>query len=53
MKVLVLNGSLNKNGCIGTALEEVITTLEKDGLETETIHIGNKDIRGCYGDIYR
>lgn len=47
MKVLVLNGSPNKAGCTGTALEEVVKTLEKEGIETETIHLGNKDIRGC------
>ena len=47
MKVLVINGSPNKNGCTGTALEEVIKTLNADGVDTETIHLGNKDIRGC------
>lgn len=47
MKVLVINGSPNKNGCTGTALEEVVKTLNSEGIETEEIHVGNKDIRGC------
>ena len=47
MKVLILNGSPKANGCTARALREVAETLEKEGVETETIHIGNKDIRGC------
>ncbi len=47
MRVLVINGSPNKNGCTGTALEEVVKTLNSEGIETEEIHVGNKDIRGC------
>ena len=49
MKVLLLNGSPNAKGCTARALREVADTLEKEGIETETIHIGNKDIRGCIG----
>lgn len=47
MKVLILNGSPNKNGCTATALEEVALALQGEGIETETILVGNKDIRGC------
>lgn len=47
MKVLLINGSPNSKGCTYTALEEVSTTLNKEGIETEIIHVGNKDIRGC------
>ncbi len=47
MKVLILNGSPHINGCTARALKEVSDTLEKEGIETETIVIGNKDIRGC------
>jgi len=47
MKVLLLNGSPNAKGCTYTALEEVATTLNKEGIETEIIHVGNKAIRGC------
>lgn len=47
MKVLLINGSPNVKGCTHTALEEVSTTLNQEGIETEIIHVGNKDIRGC------
>lgn len=47
MKVLMINGSPRENGCTARALKEVAETLEKEKIETETIVIGNKDIRGC------
>lgn len=47
MKVLLINGSPNAKGCTYTALEEVSKTLNQEGIETEIIHVGNKDIRGC------
>lgn len=47
MKVLLLNGSPNAKGCTYTALDEVANTLNKEGIETEIIHVGNKAIRGC------
>lgn len=46
-KVLLINGSPKKNGCTATALKEMAVTFEKQGIEVETIHIGNKAIRGC------
>lgn len=47
MKVLILNGSPRLHGCTARALEEVSKTLNEEGIETETIVVGNKDIRGC------
>lgn len=47
MKVLLINGSPNPNGCTFTGLSEVAKTLNEEGIETEIIHVGNKDIRGC------
>ncbi len=47
MKVLLINGSPNARGCTFTALSEVEKELNKEGIETEIIHVGNKDIRGC------
>ena len=47
MKVILINGSPNIKGCTYTALEEVSKTLNKEGIETEIIHVGNKNIRGC------
>lgn len=47
MKVILINGSPNAKGCTYTALEEVSKTLKSEGIETEIIHVGHKDIRGC------
>ncbi|MBD5315326.1 MAG: flavodoxin family protein [Bacteroides sp.] len=47
MKVLIINGSPKLNGCTDRALREVEDTLNKQGVETERINVGNKDIRGC------
>ena len=46
-KVLLINGSPRANGCTATALEEMIKTFHEEGIETELVHVGNKDIRGC------
>lgn len=47
MKVLLINGSPKAAGCTFTALSEVAATLEKQNIETEIFHVGNKPIRGC------
>jgi multimeric flavodoxin WrbA len=49
MKVLLVNGSPNKEGCTYTALSEVAGALNKNGLETEIFHIGTSPISGCLG----
>ena len=46
-KVLVVNGSPHETGCTARALEEVIKTLHEEGIETELLQIGKKDIPGC------
>lgn len=46
-KVLLINGSPRANGCTAAALQEMIKVFEAEGVETELLHIGNKDIRGC------
>lgn len=46
-KVLLLNGSPHPKGCTATALEEMIRTFEEEGIETELIQVGNRNIRGC------
>ncbi len=46
-KVLLLNGSPHANGCTATALKEMLPVFEAEGIETELIHVGNQDIRGC------
>lgn len=47
MKVLLINGSPNPNGCTNRALVEVANSLNQENIETEIIHIGNKAISGC------
>ena len=49
MKVLMLNGSPHTEGNTYTALQEMEKVFVREGIETEIIHIGNKDIRGCIG----
>ena len=49
MKVLIVNGSPHLSGCTDRALREVETTLQANGIETERVNVGNKDIRGCIG----
>jgi len=46
-KVLLLNGSPHPHGCTATVLEEMIRIFEEEGIETELIQVGIKDIRGC------
>ena len=47
MKVLMINGSPDPKGCISTALKEAARILAAEGIETEEVFVGNKDIRGC------
>lgn len=49
MKVLLINGSPNATGCTYTALCEVEKILNQNGIETELIHVGQKEMRGCIG----
>ena len=47
MKVLLINGSPRPKGNTSIALQEMEKTFALEGIEAETIQIGNKDIRGC------
>ena len=47
MKVLMLNGSPRKDGNTSIALKRNGADLCKRGIETETVQVGNKNIRGC------
>lgn len=47
MKVLMINGSPRVNGNTYTALHEMEKIFHEEGIETEILHIGNRDIRGC------
>ena len=47
MKVILINGSPNTHGCTYRALSEAAKTLNENGIDTEIIQVGNKDVRGC------
>lgn len=47
MKVLLVNGSPHKKGCINADLTMVSEELNKEGIDTEIFHIGTKAISGC------
>ncbi|WP_186430684.1 flavodoxin family protein [Clostridium sp. BSD9I1] len=47
MKVIAFNGSPRKNGNTYEAIKAVANELEKENIEVEVIHVGNKVIRGC------
>lgn len=47
LKVLILNGSPRINGNTSLALKEMEQVFHENGAETETVLVGNKDIRGC------
>lgn len=52
MKVLLVNGSSRENGCTATALAEVARSLQAEGIETETIFIGNEPLADCMACRY-
>ncbi len=47
MKVTAFNGSPNREGNTFHALKMVAAELEREGIETEIVQVGNKAIRGC------
>jgi multimeric flavodoxin WrbA len=47
MKVLLVNGSPNKEGCTNRALLEIQNTLRTEGIESDIFWIGKKPIAGC------
>ncbi|MCR4655183.1 MAG: flavodoxin family protein [Lachnospiraceae bacterium] len=49
MKVLILNGSPRADGNTTIAVNEMVGIFKEEGVETETIQLGNRDIRGCIG----
>ena len=48
-KIILLNGSPHKNGCIATAFKEMLPIFVEEGIDAEVVHIGNQAIRGCIG----
>ena len=49
MKVLMLNGSSNIQGCTYTALNEIANQLEQENIETEILQLGVQAYHDCTG----
>jgi multimeric flavodoxin WrbA len=47
MKVIAFNGSPNPNGASAHGVSIIAAELKTTGIETEIVHIGNKQIQGC------
>ena len=47
MNVLIINGSPHLKGNTSIAINELVKTFDKNGVETEVVNVGPKDIRGC------
>ena len=47
MKVLLINGSTRRNGCVYTALGEIAGVLNKEGVETEILQMSSRPVYDC------
>ena len=47
LKVLMFNGSPNKEGCTYTALKEISDTLNDEGIDSDIFHVGKEPILSC------
>lgn len=47
LKVLLLNGSPIPNGNTAVALKEMEKVFNENGVDTEIVNVGNRDVRGC------
>ena len=47
MKVLLVNGSPHREGCIHSSLSEVGGALNNNGVDSEIFWIGNRAVQGC------
>ena len=47
MKVMLVNGSPNREGCTCVALRQIQKTLKEENIGSDIYRIGYKDIRGC------
>lgn len=52
MKVIAVNGSPRKDGNTATALQAMAEELNREGIETEIVQVGDKLIHGCIGCAY-
>lgn len=49
LKVLLVNGSPHKEGCVFTALTEIADTLRGEGVDSTLFWVGNQPVAGCIG----
>ncbi len=49
MKVVAFNGSARKDGNTVILIQRVLDELEREGIETEVVHLAGQDIHGCTG----
>ena len=49
LKVLLVNGSPHKEGCVFTALTEIATTLKDESVDSTLFWVGNQPVAGCIG----
>lgn len=47
MKVLIVNGSPRPGGNTSAALAEMVGVFSAEGIESDVVQIGGRDIRGC------
>ena len=47
LKVLLLNGSPRPNCNTAVALKEMEKVFNENGVDTEIVNVGNRDVRGC------
>ena len=47
MKVLLVNGSPHKEGCVFTGLSEIAAALSAEGIDSSVFWIGNGPVQGC------
>ena len=47
MKVVAFNGSPHKEGNTRILINHALEALDKEGVETEVVQVGGKNIRGC------
>ncbi|MCL2599802.1 MAG: flavodoxin family protein [Treponema sp.] len=51
MKVLAFNGSPHILGTVAKGISVITGELEKEGIKTETIHVGQSNVQGCVGCV--
>jgi multimeric flavodoxin WrbA len=49
MKVIAFNGSPHNDGVVARGISVIKGELEKEGISTEVVHVGDKNVQGCLG----